>query len=187
MPRPSATGPPLVATTFTVRRWTAQDWPAVRAIRLRMLADAPIAFLETHEHALSLPDAEWQARARRGSAGSTGTSTSFAAVAPDGAWLGTMGAYLDRPGSAVLVSVYVEPAARGRTAGVTQALLEAVHDWARAAGATRLTLLVHERNARAAGFYRRVGYVATGHREPYPLDPTTEQVEMALQLAPAPR
>ena len=152
----------------------------MRAIRLRMLADAPLAYLETLDHALTLPDREWMLRARRGAAGAS--ALDVVAEAPGGGWLGVMGAYVDRPGSAVLVSVFVEPAARGRARGVTGALLRAVEDWARTVGATRLRLLVHEHNDRALGYYRGAGFTVTGRREPYVLDPSASEIEMDKAL-----
>jgi ribosomal protein S18 acetylase RimI-like enzyme len=43
-------------------------------------------------------------------------------------------------------------------------------------------LLVHESNDGAAAAYSRLGFLPTGHREPYPLDVTTQEVELALPL-----
>ena len=43
----------------------------------------------------------------------------------------------------------------------------------------RLRLLVHETNGSAQRAYERLGFVVTGHREPYPLDPATDEVELA--------
>ena len=49
-------------------------------------------------------------------------------------------------------------------------------------GAGSLRLLVHESNDRAAAAYSWLGFLPTGHREPYPLDVTTQEVELALPL-----
>ena len=157
------------------------QWRAFRAIRLQMLADTPLAFGETLEHALVLDDAEWRFRAGRcaqpGNAG-------WAAVEPDGRWLGTMSAFVHPVDGPFLVSVFVAPGHRGRGAGVADALLDAALAWVRrqADGGT-LLLHVHEDNARARAFYRRRGFAETGVRVPYSLDETTDEVEMRMTLA----
>jgi ribosomal protein S18 acetylase RimI-like enzyme len=81
----------------------------------------------------------------------------------------------------MLYGVYVVPSARGADAGVTDALLDAVESWAREDYAT-LRLEVHEDNARARAAYEKRGFVPTGHRRPYVLDPTREELEMIKQL-----
>jgi GNAT superfamily N-acetyltransferase len=93
-----------------------------------------------------------------------------------------MGAYVpsfsDGP---LLVGVYVTPDHRGDEHGITDALLAAVEDWARDHGG-RLTLHVHEDNARARGAYVKRGFVPTGRLIPYILDPTQRELEMSKRL-----
>lgn len=166
---------------FRIDRIAEGDWQRLRDLRLEMLADTPLAFLETLDGALREPEAEWRFRASRTTReGSVG----LAAVDPSsGSWLGTMSAYLDANGDAMLVSVYVTPAWRGAAHGLTDALLDEVEAWARAAvpdGSMRLH--VHEDNPRARAFYKRRGYIETGETIPYPLDRTQNEVEMALTL-----
>ena len=48
-----------------VRAIVPDDWARLRALRLEMLADTPLAYLETLATAEALTDADWQARARR--------------------------------------------------------------------------------------------------------------------------
>jgi GNAT superfamily N-acetyltransferase len=171
-----------VESGFRIERIAESDWQRMRELRLEMLADTPLAFLETLESARQEPETEWRSRAGRSKReGSIG----LAAVDPStGAWLGTMSAYLDGRGDAMLVSVYVTPAWRGTAKGLTDALLDEVETWVRAAiPEGRLLLHVHEDNPRARGFYERRGYVATGRTIPYPLDRTQNEVEMALDLA----
>ena len=55
------------AAAVTVRRTVESDWPQVRALRLEMLADTPLAYLETLEHGLRRREWEWRAWARDGS------------------------------------------------------------------------------------------------------------------------
>ena len=169
-------------TGFDIRRITENDWPRMRELRLEMLADTPLAFLETLDDAQRQPDDEWRFRAERNTReGSVGLA---AVDRESGAWLGTMAGYLDGQGDAMLVSVYVTPAWRGRAKGLTDALLDEVERWARGAVPRgRLRLHVHEDNPRARAFYARRGYVETGHTIPYPLDPAQNEVEMTLDLS----
>ena len=51
---------------FIVRRTSAADWQSVRALRLEMLADTPLAYGETMATALSRQEPEWRVRAARG-------------------------------------------------------------------------------------------------------------------------
>lgn len=164
---------------WVVRASTEDDWKAYRALRFEMLEDAPIAFLETLEQARRHPDEHWQRRASN-----VNRSTRlFAAVAENGRWLGSMGGYQSATShDPYLVGVYVTPAWRGRDRGVTDALLDAVIDWAQGRG-DRLLLEVHEENEPAIRSYLHRGFVFTGRTQPYPLDRTANEREMALPLA----
>jgi GNAT superfamily N-acetyltransferase len=165
----------------TVRRTTPDDWERVRELRLEMLGDTPIAYAETLEHALGHSEAEWR---MRGARGEQPNSVSLVAITPDGDWVGTMGAYLAE-GIPLLVGVYVAPAYRGKRAGVTDALLNAVMLWARQHG-DALHLEVHEDNARAIAAYEQRGFRRTGHTRPYDLDENALEIEMSISLVEAP-
>ncbi|MGV8913113.1 MAG: GNAT family N-acetyltransferase [Rhodoglobus sp.] len=160
---------------FSIRRTDAADWREVRDLRLEMLADTPIGFAERLESARSNTEAEWRLRAARGQ---NPLGTAIAAITTDGGWVGTMGGYIpDARTGPLLVGVYVTPDFRGWKAGVTDALLTAVEDWARTYGTT-VTLHVHEANSRARRAYEKRGFTATGHSGPYYLDPTAQELEM---------
>ena len=155
------------------------DWRQLRALRLEMLRDTPVAYLETVQRAEALGPGEWSFRAARCQhSGSLGV----AAVEDDtGQWVGTMSAHLAGPAVANLVTVYVTPAHRGT--GVADLLLDSVLSWAARQDDVRtLALLVHEQNGRAAAFYARRGFRASGRSEPYPLDPSQRELEMVLPL-----
>jgi GNAT superfamily N-acetyltransferase len=163
-------------TAVTIMSPTETDWERVRDLRLEMLRDTPIAFMETVEAAEANTDDVWRMRAKRGH---TPDSVQLVAVDGSGRWVGTMSGLVEHLeiGGPLLVGVFVSPGARGRDAGVADALLDAVEDWARGQGGT-LTLHVHEDNDRAIGFYRRRGYELTGRTIPYNLDPTRNELEM---------
>ncbi|WIB25994.1 GNAT family N-acetyltransferase [Curtobacterium sp. MCSS17_015] len=163
---------------IVIRRTGRDDWAAFRDLRLRMLADTPLAFLETLAHARQLDEDEWRRRA--GSGADDDTPCFVAEDVTTGAWAGIMGGRLDG-GHPLLVSVFVDPHHRGRESGVTDALLDAVEDWARGHG-DRFLLDVHEENPRAIAFYRRRGFVPTGRRVPYPLPPHGEELELVKSL-----
>ncbi|WP_203567078.1 GNAT family N-acetyltransferase [Aestuariimicrobium ganziense] len=154
------------------------DWEHARDLRLEMLADSPLAFLERHGDALERSDDAWRELHLRRLAPN---SRSVALADDTGRWLGQMVVIDDRPsGRAWLVAVYLTPALRGTRAAA--AMLEAVVDWARERGKDALWLEVHEHNPRAIAFYTRHGFVDTGGRRPYPLDESADEVEMRLDL-----
>ena len=166
---------------ITLRRVTEEDWERLRDVRLEMLADTPTAYLETLADARARDEAEWRFRARRGADG----QENFAVAASDPAggdrWVAYMACFMDAPGRAHLVSVYVAPAQRG--SGLAERMVAEVCRWARdAAGADRLHLYVHEDNGRALSFYRRLGFTETGGTMPYDLDPTKLEIEMEMFL-----
>lgn len=163
---------------WLVRPSVEADWPQYRAVRLEMLSDTPLAFLETLQTALEHPDEHWMRRAGN----HVPASRLFAAVAPDGRWLGTMGGFHPAGSSDPhLVGVYVTPAFRGREHGMTDALLDSVIGWA-LHRSPRLLLEVHEDNPAAIRYYERRGFAFTGRTRPYPLDIATREREMALVL-----
>lgn len=169
----------MSAGEYRIRPVVEEDWGRLRALRLEMLADTPIAFEERLDQAERRSESDWRSRAARSD---LPDRTTLVAEQIDGAWLGTMGCYvpvgLRMP---YLVAVYVTPAARGRGSGVAPALLAAAEAWA-AARSDTIALEVHEHNPRARAFYERNGYALTGSTRPYPFDPTTFELEMVKRL-----
>ncbi|WP_329196248.1 GNAT family N-acetyltransferase [Streptomyces sp. NBC_01435] len=176
----------------------ADEWPLVKELRLAALRDpaAPVAFLETYEQGAAYSDEFWRERALGGSEAGGGDVRQFVAVAPDGRWDGGITVLIERPdaevrfGEAVdvhqahVVGVFVRPGARG--AGLAEALFQAGMDWAWSLAEPRIErvrLYVHEDNARAAAFYRRIGFVATGRTVPMPGDPSAREIEYAVERA----
>lgn len=153
-------------TVITVR---PEHWEQFRDIRLQMLADTPIAFGETLEHARAANEASWLARIARAT---QPDRTAVAALDDDGRWIGTMSAYVSAPGAVTVAAVWVAPEHRGSKAGVTDRLMDAIVDWARTTvGADALRLTVHEDNARATAYFERVGFQPTGETQAYELEP----------------
>lgn len=159
--------------TVTVRRVRADEWRAVKELRLAALQDpmAPVAFLETYETAAARPDGFWQDRAQGNATGDA--VAGFAAVAA-GRWVGTVTALVEEPGQTDvlggpvrrrqvhLVGVFVRPEHRG--AGLLRRLFAAAEEWARSRGVEVARLCVHVDNPRAQAAYRKIGYTPSGER-----------------------
>lgn len=162
-----------VVDGYVVRAIRADEWAAVKSLRLEALRDpvAHLAFMETYEDAAARPDAFWQERAVKSSEGSTGVRQ-IVAETSDGSWAGTVTVLVEEEGGtdwsglAVrqrqthFVGVFVRPEHRGT--GLLKALFEAGLEWSWERGAERARLLVHQDNGRAQAAYRKVGFAPTG-------------------------
>lgn len=158
-----------------VRRVRPRDAARMRALRLEMLADAPLAFLETLADAAARPHAEYAARVAYTS---TGTDTAQFVADPGGRFVGHAGGTTVRaePGLTVIYAVYVTPTWRG--SGLLAELVEAVAQWSRACGRPELMLEVVVGNDRAYRAYQRLGFVDTGVRVPHPTIPALTELQM---------
>ena len=173
------------------RRIAASEALPLREIRLAALSDAPFAFARTHAEEASLPYSFWADRAAGNAQGIEGAT--FIAL-DDRSWLGLVGAYrptnetagADRSSAAgvdtvELVSMWVTPAGRGR--GVGDLLVDAVLDWARGAGATRISLWVTEGNLPAIRLYERAGFTIEDAYKPLPSDPCRNERRMSRPVS----
>lgn len=172
-----------------IRPVRAEEWPAVRDLRLEALRDpvAHLAYLDTYADAAARPDSYWRERAARSAEGAGG-ARQFVAEAADGTWVGSVVVLIEEAGSADwagfpverrqghLVGVYVRPGYRG--SGLTEALFDAATEWAWERGAERVRLLVHPENARALGFYRKAGFVESGVTVPLAGESGERELEM---------
>jgi ribosomal protein S18 acetylase RimI-like enzyme len=152
-----------------IRQVDIDDGPRLWALRLEMLADAPLAYLDTLDRAVARGLGEYHHRVR---GWVTQPDRALFVAEQDGALTGHLGA-VDERGYTGLVMVYVSPAARGR--GVLKGLVDAAAEWSRVAGRRELLLEVMERNHRAIRAYEKLGFAVTGTRHPHPyLTPFTE-------------
>jgi len=162
----------------TVREFGPDDWKLFRDIRLRALADAPYAFGSTFDEERAQPELWWRERLARGP-----DVAGFSALETE-RWIGIARVFVGReeePSVANLVSMWVDPAFRGR--GVGRALVERVFEWAREHGATRVDLWVTETNEPAIRLYESCGFVRGEGRQPLPSDPSLGEVAMHRPLA----
>ena len=171
---------------LVVHRASPSHWPTYRDIRLAALLDSPRAFWTTYAEAARLLEADWRSRLE------WPTWIAYAATSPDPerapAPVGLVALWHapgSREGEIVLVQMWVASWGRGRD--VAHALIGAAVETARADGWTRVVLEVAEENLRAAGCYRRAGFVPTGRRAVMPWDRSVVEVEMALDLELGPQ
>ena len=158
-----------------VRETVADDWQALRDIRLEALRDAPTAFGSTYEQETERGEAHWRDRIARG-----GTFLAFIPEVSATEPAGLIGGYQEDPVTVELVSMYGRPRARGR--GVGEALVAAVIDWAGQRNAAAVRLWVTETNAPALALYERCGFALTGERQPVPFHPSIDEVAMIRRL-----
>jgi GNAT superfamily N-acetyltransferase len=171
MTRTLAPAPP-----FTVQRVSRADAARMRALRIEMLADSPLAFLETVAQAAARPHEQFRERIGHASAGSQ--LAQFVADPGRGRLLGHAGGAVvpEEPDLTVVFAVYVTPPMRG--SGVLPALIDAVAAWSRSAGRPGLMLEVVVGNDRAVRAYERLGFTDTGVRVPHPVVPALTELQM---------
>jgi GNAT superfamily N-acetyltransferase len=127
-----------------------------------MLREEAAYFSTRYEDVVREPDATWRTWVADAAEGVD--KVLFVAEDGDGV-LGVVGGFrrLD-PSEVQLVSLWVDPRARGR--GAARALIRAVAGWAQCLGAGRVVLFVQEANAPGRALYLRAGFHPTGDREP---------------------
>ena len=128
----------------------------LRDVRLAALAADPAAFTSTYEQESTRPDESWTRWAALSSAG-VGQCT-FVVTDDDDRWLGLalVRAEDERPGEAVINSMWVAPEARGRGAGLQ--LCAACVEWAAERGFTAVNLCVMRGNDAALRLYESAGF-----------------------------
>jgi GNAT superfamily N-acetyltransferase len=147
-----------------VRAATIEDWRVVRSVRLRALEDTPQAFGTTLEQDRQLNDVDWQLRVSPGN-----WVLALRGASPVGMAAGVVES--GRPnGERHLMSMWVAEELRGQQ--VARRLVDAVASWALTMGAETLSLWVADGNDRARRFYERMGFAATGDRQPLPSHPS---------------
>jgi ribosomal protein S18 acetylase RimI-like enzyme len=179
----------------TVRRATAEDWPAIRDVRLRALRDAPTAFSTTYDQAVERTSSDWQAWVT--GEGWSGEVVTFVAesvtrrggapsAAPVFDGMATGAVFESEPSVAHLYGMWVAPSLRGT--GLARELVGAVVAWARDRAVDEVRLCVTEGNSRAEALYANFGFARTDD-DPAPLRNGTSLVmfDMRLLLEREPR
>jgi ribosomal protein S18 acetylase RimI-like enzyme len=146
-----------------LRQFERDEYGLMRALRLRMLEDAPDAFTITAESERGKPLAWWRDRL----VSTIADPKRLALVAEvDGEAVGSVLGVMDPFDRALchLYALWVDPNAR--RAGVGAALVDAICEWARECGASQVELSVTVGNDVATRLYERAGFEDTGEREP---------------------
>ncbi|WP_428963348.1 GNAT family N-acetyltransferase [Micromonospora fluostatini] len=191
----------------TVRRIRPPDAARMRALRLEMLADSPLAFLETLADAAARPHDEYAARVAACSTG-WGTAQFIATPAdppaastpvtpqaeptplghrggpalvcrPEGGRLVGHAGGTVLPGEPDVTVVFaVYVTPAWRGTGVLADLIGEVAAWSRECGRPELMLEVVVGNDRAVRAYRRLGFTDTGVRVPHPTIPALTEMQL---------
>ncbi|MFC5552000.1 GNAT family N-acetyltransferase [Massilia aerilata] len=165
-----------------IRRFTAREWPAYRALRLRSLADAPNAFGSSYAAEEAWAHELWMARLTAAEVSSRDCPlvAEAADAGADGAMLGLLWAKCDAADAGIvnLFQMWVAPEARGR--GVAAALVDEAVAWAGSIGARLVQLGVVTDNQAAIQLYLRKGFGNTG--APEPIRPGSPLLEQTMQL-----
>jgi GNAT superfamily N-acetyltransferase len=169
-----------------IRRLTAREWPAYRALRLRSLADAPHAFGSSLQAEEAWAHELWMARLTAASASGRDcplvaeATESIESTDADDAMLGLVWAKCDAADAGIvnLFQMWVAPEARGR--GAASALVDEAITWARSIGARLVQLGVVVDNQAAIQLYLRKGFCNVG--EPEPIRPGSALLEQTMHL-----
>jgi GNAT superfamily N-acetyltransferase len=159
-----------------IRRATVEDTARIRALRLEMLADAPLAFIERLDEAAARPHAQFRQRLAERVTDPGAVQLVADAAGRIVAQAGAL-AQAGTPSVSLIFAVFVSPP--WRQTGLLARLLDAVGEWSRDAGRPTLELEVVTSNARAIKAYGRAGFVDTGIRSRHPTIPVLTEMVMS--------
>ena len=175
-----------------IRRIRADEGLQLKALRLRALADSPMAYGSTLAREQAYPDSLWHERAANGAAGDQVVTV---VAEHDGRLLGmATGLVPESPHGQdlTMVGVFVESTLRRQ--GIGAALVDKVIEWAKArqlarqsarqsaGGSARLLIWITAGNEPALVLYRRRGFRTTGATRPNAHTPDLAESEMELEL-----
>jgi ribosomal protein S18 acetylase RimI-like enzyme len=147
--------------TVEIRAVEPHEWPALRDLRLRALADTPDAFGSTIDRERAYGEAKWLDWI----SGWEGAENRLFAAIEGGRWVGmAVGSRAAGDPVAHVYGMWVDPAAR--RGGIGRRLLDEVVAWAESGGSTELELGVTETNEAARRLYERYGFADSGSRHP---------------------
>jgi GNAT superfamily N-acetyltransferase len=134
----------------SVRKYSPNEWEAVRDVRLAALLDSPEAFSSSLEREIAFDENDWKARFKDRGWFLAEDGDTFAGIAghfhPP-----------DQPEDVYhLIGMWVHPEHRG--SDVAALLIDAVKEDVRAIGGHQLSLLIVPNNIPAQKFYEKVGF-----------------------------
>ena len=151
----------LVGDEMDIRKFTSDEWPAYRDVRLAALKEAPDAFGSTYEESIGRLDEQWRDRL----IGIDPKLDCPLGAFKDGGVVGLAWGSIEQGNRtrADLYQMWTSPDCRGE--GAARRLLNEVIDWATQQGAVELVLGVTVGNTAAESLYRSAGFVAFGEPE----------------------
>ncbi|CAB3711426.1 GNAT family N-acetyltransferase [Trinickia soli] len=152
-----------MSSSLTVRRIAADQGATLRELRTSSLRDAPDAFDETLEEALSEQAETFDAAAARHAASETAASF---ILYTEGHPAGLVGAYFDETPErkALVCALWVAPAVRHLRGG--ELLVNTASAWLAERGADEIYAWVADANRNAMRFYEALGFGPTGEHQP---------------------
>jgi len=180
LPLPDTVTPTPAPAGIRIRRFTAREWPAYRALRLHSLADAPQAFGSSYAAEEAWAHELWMARLTAAEVSGRDCPLAAESADADGAMLGLVWAKCDAGDAGIvnLFQMWVAPEARGR--GVAAALVDEAVAWARSINARLVQLGVVVDNQAAIQLYLRKGFGKVG--TPEPIRPGSPLLEQTMHL-----
>jgi ribosomal protein S18 acetylase RimI-like enzyme len=167
-----------IEATLTVCETSAQDWLALKTVRLQALLDAPTAFGVSYHNAITYTNERWKELA------SSESQPHFWLALDQDEPVGMIGAGVDQTGRFNLIGMWLKPEFRG--SGVGEYLVNAVKARSIDLGYRRVILSVSPSNTRAARFYRKQGFVFIDEFEALSSHPHIQVQAMEWVLTPEP-
>lgn len=173
-----------MSSSLTVRRISSDQGATLRDLRAASLRDAPDAFDETLEEAMSEEAETFDAAAARHAASES--STSFI-LYTEGHPAGLVGAYFDDVDDAsgrkaYVRALWVAPAVRHLRGG--ELLVNSAGAWLAERGAHEIYAWVADANRNAMRFYEALGFGPTGEHQPIVRAPQEWQTLLVRHVKP---
>lgn len=166
--------------TIRVRQIQSWEGTALRDIRLRAISDRPDAFAVSLAQTLDETNEGWTRWATMSALG----DTHIMYVAEDaGSWIGMAGgmpAVSNGEEVAELISMWVDPAYRGR--GLGRQLIEQIISWGQDHRMRQLELWVTTHNTAAIELYRKSGFRDEGECQLSSSDASLSELRMVRDL-----
>jgi ribosomal protein S18 acetylase RimI-like enzyme len=172
-----------MSPSLTVRRIAADQGAVFRELRTASLREAPYAFGETLEDALSADTSTFDATAADHACSSEATSF---ILYTEGHPAGLIGACFDSSADrrAFVSELWVAPAVRHLRGG--ELLVNTASEWLAREGAREVYAWVADANRTAMRFYERLGFGPTGEHTTRPARSTDQWETLLVRHVPPP-
>ena len=170
-----------MSSSLTVRRIAADQGAVLRELRAASLRDAPYAFDETLEEALSEQTETFDAAAARFAA--SDAAATFI-LYTEGHPAGLIGAYFDDTPEhkAFVCALWVAPAVRHLRGG--ELLVNTSSGWLAQGGASEIHAWIADANRNAMRFYEALGFGPSGEHQPIARAPQEWQTLLVRSVKP---